>query len=414
MSDKDKNKWKRKVPTRIYDYNYKVGESYYNPQTDFISDRELLRQRKAPPPEAQTYAERFASRPFYGTTRGLPYSEAEAESLKPLQRRAHSASRARSSRERDIDDEPSTSRTGRSRDRKLSFNLDNLNADIKQSFKGFSLDDDNDIKPKSKSKFSLIDDSDFKIPVRRSSLGGNRDARDTADEFQIRPENKSELMKAFKDIEKEFEKANALERRTPSRTNQYEQTAWNDELNIPGRKSVKRDEVSYTDPSSGAKVHKSSYKESSKFESSSSSKPPLPPRISRLLSSDDESNFKLPSMPRHRRISMSEVSDTDSDIRSFTPKTLSQLHREDEFKFRGAREIRDQRKAKESEELTSSINKMINKMKMREDGTGIGGDEIRISRTFRSSSLDPYQRETVVKAAPTTRQHRFVYGVSRI
>jgi len=410
MSDKDKSKWKRKVPTRIYDYNYKVGESYYNPQTDFISNRELLSSRKAPPPEAQTYAERFASRPFYGTTRGLPYGEAEAESLKPIQRRALSASRARPSRERESDDEPSTSRTGRSRDRKLSFNLDDFNADVKKSFNDFSLDDDNDIKPKSRSKFSLIDDSDFKIPVRpgrRFSLGASKDARDIADEFQIRPENKSELMKKFKDIEKEFEKANALER-TPSRTKQYEHAAWNDELNIPGRKSVKRDEESYTDPSSGAKVHRSSYSESSRFESSS--KPPLPPRMSRLLSSDDESDFKLPPRPRHRRISMSDASDMDSDIRSFTPKTLSQLHREDEWKFRGAREIRDQRKAKESDELTASINKMINKMKMRDDV----GDEIRITRTVRSASLDPYQKETVVKATPRTRQHRFVYGVSRI
>jgi len=412
MSDKDKNKWKRKVPTRIYDYNYKVGESYYNPQTDFISDRELLRQRKAPPPEAQTYAERFASRPFYGAARGLPYDDSQAESLKPLQRRAHSASRARSSRDREVDDVPTTSRAGRSRDRKLSFNLDDFDADVKKSFKDFSLDCDNDIKPKSsKSKFSLVDDSDFKIPVRRFSVDVHRDARDTADEFQIRPENKSELMKKFKDIEKEFEKANALERRTPSRSNQYESSAWNDELNIPGRKSVRRDEVSYTDPSSGSKVHKSSYSESSKFESSSSSKPPLPPsKISRLLSSDDDSDFKLPSMPRHRRISMSELSDADSDIRSFTPKTLSQLHREDEFKFRGAREIRNQRKTRESDELTANINKMINKMKTREDGD----EGIRISRTFRSSSLDPYQRETITKASPTTRQHRFVYGVSRI
>jgi len=412
MSDKDKNKWKRKVPTRIYDYNYKVGESYYNPQTDFISDRELLRQRKAPPPEAQTYAERFASRPFYGTARGLPYDDSQAEISKPLQRRAHSASRARSSRERESDDVPSTSRTGRSRDRKLSFNLDDFDADVKQSFKDFSLDCDNDFMPKSKSKFSLHDDSDFKIPVRRFSMDRKRDERETGDEFQIRPESKIELMKKFKDIEKEFAKANAMERRTPSRSQQYEQTAWNDELNIPGRKSVKRDEVSYTDPSSGAKVHKSSYLESSKFESSSSSsKPPRPPRMSRLLSSDDDSDFKLPPRPRHRRISMSEVSDADSDIRSFTPKTLSQLHREDEFKFRGAREIRDRRKQEESEELTTKINRMINRMKSHDDR----GDEISISaRKFRSSSLDPYQRETVVKTTPTSRQHRFVYGVSRI
>jgi len=396
MSDKDKNKWKRKVPTRIYDYNYKVGESYYNPQTEFIENREFISKKKAPPPEAQTYAERFASRPFYGRAYGLPYDDSESVSRKPHPRRSVSAGRSRSSREPEIDDVPSTARTGRSRDRKLSFNFDDPDFDVKRAFRDFSLEDD--FKPKTRSTFSLDDDSDFKIPARRFSKDIDKEGRSVADEFAIRPENKTELMKKFRDLEKEFQKADALERGSTSR--KYEHNAWNDELNIPGRRSVKRDEVSYTDPASGAKVHKSSYQESSKFESSSSSsKPPnlpRPPRAARLVSMDDDLDMKLPPRPRHRRISMGDVGDEDFDVKSFTSKSI-----------RGSREIRDQRKAKESEELTANINKMLGKLKRHADDMG----EIKVTRTVRSSSLDPYQKETVVKAGP--RSH-YVYGISRM
>lgn len=394
------------MPTRIYDYNYKVGESYYNPQTEFIENRELLSKRKAPPPEAQTYAERFANRPFYGSARGLPYGEEESVSLRPIQRRALSAGRSRASRDREIDDIPSSFRASRGRDRKLSFNIDDFDSDVKTAFKDFSLEDDTDFKPKTKHTFSLVDDSDFRVP--RSRRSRDLDERSIADEFTIRPENKTELLKKFKEIEREFQKADSLDRGSTSR--KYEHSAWNDELNIPGKKSVKRDDVSYTDPMTGAKVHKSSYQESSKFESSSSSssaRPPTgrPPRPSRLLSVDNDFDVK-PLRSRPRRISMSDIDD-DLDIRSLASKAISHVRGDDEKKFRGAREMRDLRRAKESEELSTNINKMISKLKRHSDE----GDEIKVTRTFRSSSLDPYQKETFVKASPRT---RFVYGVSRI
>lgn len=408
MSDKEQNKWKRKVPTRIYDYNYKVGESYYNPQKEFIENREFLTQRKAPPPEAQTYAERFASRPFYGKAHGLPYGDEEAQ--RPFQRRAASAGRARDRASRESDDLPSAGpRAGRARDRTLSFNDDDFDLSVKKALKNFSLDDD--LAAPRRTKFSLDDDSDFRVPVRRASTSIDRDL---AAEFAIRPENKSELMKKFKALEREFEKANAMERGATSR--KVEHNAWNDELSLPGRRSVKRDEVSYTDPDTGAKVHKSSYKESSKFESSSSSsKPPhlpRPPRPSRLLSVDSDSDFKVPSRPRNRRISLGDISSDDMDIRSLASKALGHIRDAgadfESKKFRGAREIRDLRRAKESEELTANINKIIKKMRNHDEGDV---NQIKVSRTFRSSSLEPLQRETIVRASPS---HRFVYGISRI
>jgi len=403
MSDKDQNTWRKRVPTRIYDYNYKYGESYYNPQTDFIENREFLNSRKAPPPEAASYGERFATKPFYGSARGLPYDDALSAKHMPPPRRSVSARRSRGgSTDREVDDTPAPTRASRGRDRRLSFSDDikDILGDVAK-----------------KSKFSLDDDSDFKIPTSRFSFEREKDTPSAADEFQIKPENKAELLKKFKDIERGFQEADRCERSAP-RVSQYEHSAWNDELNIPGKKSVKRNEVSYTDPSSGAKVHKSSYSESSKFESS---KPPRAPRAARTLNATNDVDFKLPPMPRSRRISLSDVSD---DTYSFSSKSISS-HSEEDKGFRKAKEIRDHRRAQESEELTANINKMINKMKMRSD---VPNDITTVtSRTIRASSLEPFTprfmrassveasgpRTTIAKAAPRTKAQHFVYGYSR-
>jgi len=403
MSDKDQNTWKKRVPTRIYDYNYKYGQSYYNPQTDYIQDRELLSSRKAPPPDAATAAERFANKPFYGSARGLPYDDELSVKRMPPPRRSVSARRSRGgTADSEVDDVPATSRAGRSRDRRISFS-----------------DDVKDIlgEVAKKSKLSLIDDSDFKIPVSRFSLDREKERASVADEFLIKPDSKAELMKKFKQIERDFQKANEYDRTAP-RSTKYEHSAWNDELNIPGKKSVKRDEVSYTDPSSGAKVHKSTYSASSKFESS---KPPRAPRAARLLNLDDDADFKLPPMPRSRRISLSDVGD---DSFSFSSSSISSRREEEEKGFRKAREIKDSRRAQDSEELTSNINRMLNKIKLHSDPSNdiitltrsirSTSMEPAIPRSVRASSLDPYSsRSSIARARPSTKATRFVYGYSR-
>jgi len=78
-----KNKWKPRHHIGIYDYNYKVGQSYYNPQTSYINERKVEGKPSDKPPECQTYAERFASKPIYGSAHGLPYAETESVFRQP-------------------------------------------------------------------------------------------------------------------------------------------------------------------------------------------------------------------------------------------------------------------------------------------------------------------------------------------
>merc|ERR1711962_148323 len=115
----DKSKWKRKLPTRIYDYNFKVSEGYYAPQTEFIETRPLHRD-KVTPPEHATYAERFVERPWYGGVKGLPYSERESVLNNPPIIRPRSASMSRlttPTRTFQEDEEPISSRLSRGRSR---------------------------------------------------------------------------------------------------------------------------------------------------------------------------------------------------------------------------------------------------------------------------------------------------------
>jgi len=382
----DEKKWKRKLPCRIYDYNYKVGESYYNPQTNYIESRDNLRN-KVVPPDCASYAERFATKPFYGSAYGLPYEDYEAALTQPLvQRRSASVGRDRDARDHyDRDDFPSSSRTGRGReraperaprDRRLSFNFGDEEQD------------------KPRSKFSLIDDTDFKVPVSRyvdtdygfrSSL--DKDNLVDNDSFGIPPAMKDSIQKDIVKLEKQFKKADTLERGTGGpRSQQWHEVAYNDPSDQPTRKSsVKRDNVSYRDPTTGATVRKTSYQETSRMESSS--KPPrAPPKPSRLLSIEDSSSdFSTLPRPRRRHLSLSDGSnDFDFKVSSRSLRTGG----DDvvERKFSGAKKVFDARRAQESDELSSNINKMINKMRKH----SLTGDESSFSSRFhRASSLDP-------------------------
>merc|ERR1712121_446233 len=114
----DKAKWKRKLPTRIYDYNFKVSEGYYAPQTEFIETRPLHRNN-VPPPEHASYAERYSERPWFGGVKGLPYPETEAAINKPfITPRSASLSRLTTpNRTFEDDDEPVSCRLSRGRSR---------------------------------------------------------------------------------------------------------------------------------------------------------------------------------------------------------------------------------------------------------------------------------------------------------
>lgn len=376
----DKKKWNRRLAPHIYDYNYKVGESYYTPQTEYIENRDLLRSKKAPP-EARSYAERYAERPIYGSTRGLPYNTSESELEKPLiSRRAQSAGRARS-RDREVDDIPLESRLGRSRDRKVSFNLDDF-----------------------KSKLLVDDELNFQEPIKRYSKPTERLASE--EDFDINPKLKKELEDEFLKIKKQFKKADSVERGSIPKTTQYEETVFDSDLGVPGKRRVRREEVNYSLPPSGSKVHKSSYTETTKFESS---KPPRAPKPTRFSSVDDDLDFKLPKLPRRRKFSTSDIDDEDFNLKYQFPRPSSRKRTvEEENKFQQGLSLRERRRAEESEELSANISKMIDKMKNHELEDGY-----KFTRTIRASSLDPYEREPRARARVQARAHQFTYGVSK-
>lgn len=381
MDDKDKKKWKRRLPYHMYDYNYKFGENYYGSQKDYIGTRDL-RPSKLEPPEAATYAERFASRPFYGNTRGLPYEDRESALSQPLLSR-RSASASRASKDREPDDIPARSRTGRSGDRKLSFNYDDVGAEPRR-------------------RLSLFDDTDFKTPIKRffdSDFG--RDQR-ADDDIRIKPATKKSIRDDITKLEKEFRKADAVQRGTGSGGRRWEEVVYNDALDTPGKKTVKRDEVSYSIPGTGATVRKSSYQESSKFESS---KPPrAPPKPSRLLSLENDPDFKLPVRPRRRHLSLS-----DDDDFKFTSRSIKSRFDDDDDNLDYPR-ISDHRRAKESAQLTENVNKMISKMRKHSIGDG---DGYKYTRTVRSSSLDPYDGISRLTTSTQTRSNQYAYGVPK-
>lgn len=72
--------WKR-PKTKVYDYNYNLGEHYYNPQLRHMESK--YANRAASPPKAKTFAERFAENPVYGNNSPLEYRSSVIDS--PLQ-----------------------------------------------------------------------------------------------------------------------------------------------------------------------------------------------------------------------------------------------------------------------------------------------------------------------------------------
>lgn len=199
-----------------------------------------------------------------------------------------------------------------------------------------------------------------------------------------------------------------MERGSVPRTSQYEDTVYNVDLGLPGKRKVRREETSYTSPSAGTRVQKSSFSESSKFESS---KPPRAPRPSRLSSIDNDIDFKLPRTPRVHKFSVSDIEDDDEfRLKYHVPRPSSRNRTADEeAKFQQDLSLRERRRVEDSEELSSHISDLIKRMKSHdmEDGG------YKFTRTIRASSLDPYEREPRAKARVQARAHNFTYGVSK-
>lgn len=366
-------KFKPKHPTHIYDYNYKVGESYYNPQTYYIDSKPLSKNTSSyvKPPEAQTYAERFSGNPIYGKTRGLPYDVSQSVYNQPLASRLTGTGGRGSS----LPKQPGKTHRASS----LSRNPEPEPSTYGSRFNRRS---------------SLFDDDDFATsqPFKKYSLGSS-DA-DRVREFTSR----DRMHRAVDDFLKSPIKS-------PARDYEASEVKFRQEYGPRGQPIIKREKYTYTLPETSKPPRKSSFVQSSEF---SSSKPPLSLRTRRssLGPGEDFSTSTTRTNVRTRKYS--------EDSSSALPPRPARFSREENTSsYTSARDMRDARRAVESDDLTENIMKMVNKMKSHhlDDATA---DIRSISRTVRAASVDPFEDDgTRSRSKQRARLHNFTYGISK-
>lgn len=330
----DDPKWKRKLPTRIYDYNFKVGESYYKPEINFIDKRSYIPTSNEPP-KSQTYAERFASKPWYGDAKGLPYDTSDSALSKPLvNRRAVSASRASSI---------------------MKDREDNVPPHIRVLRRSRNIEDE----VKYEDKFSE--------KPRRYHF---------EEELEYKPSPYTQdLRRDLKKLNEKFAKAEIRSRRSSISQDQFEDL-----------------DSSIFAPISRTEQTETAYK-----------RPPIAPRQRNVSFNEAD-----PGLPPHTT-TVKRVSVDEFNYRP--PKSLENLKLEDYDIKVSARELRNMRRAKESEDLSENIRKSISKMRAHDVDQEAA---YKYTRQLRSSSLDPFGDDSKYSAKQRmTRFNAFVYGVGK-
>lgn len=313
------------------------------------------------PPEAQTYAERFANKPIYGSAYGLPYDTSKSVFNQPMasvRQSKRTPSRA-SSLSRDPDADRAASGVLRNRRRSSLFDDDE--------------DDSFSFSSKPFKKFSL-NTSDFE-PIKSSDL------RDR-----------------IRKISQDYDKPASWE---PKRNFQKSETTWTTSTNPRGQPVIKREEISYKLPQTGNTFRRSSITETY------DSKPPMSVRTRRSsLGGGDEFTSSARSSTRTRKYS------EESSSSGLPPRPTKHTSFE-EYKFPSAQSVRDARKIKESDDLTENIQKMVSKMKSHhlDDAEA---DIRSMSRTIRSASLDPFEDDSPrSRSRQRARLNQFTYGIGR-
>lgn len=345
------SKWKPRHHIGIYDYNYKVGSSYYNPQTDYLTDKPLERNESVKPPESQTFAERFASKPIYGKTSGLPYDESKSVFKQPLAIHS-SGTRSRSS---SVTRDSGTSQYLSSLGSKPAFNHED-----------------------SRMSRRLSEQRDqFKLP-----FGGRaRDSSPSVSRYRSMENINSHSQMSL----------------PPRKRIEEKEVVFKTEYGPRGQEIVKRQEVRFL---SGDNTPSTSRKNLN--ETTASAKPPLnlKYRRSSLGQSENSPNAKFVSKLR---------TDAESEFQRIAsaPMNFGMNLNHDEPMYKTAQSFRDARRKQESDELSEKIKKTVNNMKSRhlEDAT----KEIRpFSRFVRSGSLDPFESEKFEsRSRRSSRAHRF-------
>jgi len=222
---------------------------------------------------------------------------------------------------------------------------------------------------------------------------------------QYEPVKIPDLRDKMKKLTDEFKNAPCWE---PRRSDlQKRETTWSTSIGSKGQPIIKREELTYTLPTTGNTFRKSSITESSNYES----KPPLSMRTRRSSIGSGEEFSSSRSSFRSRKYS-EESSSSGLPPR---PTRYSTTTNDDDatVRFHTAQKMRDARKAKDSEELTDHIHKMVNKMKSHHLDNA-DADIRSISRTLRSTSLDPFEDDGPrSRSRQRARLHNFTYGIGK-
>jgi len=369
IPDPPPGKWKPRQPSRIYDYNYKVGQSYYTPQTEYIGSKPLQRTEQYKPPEAQTYAERFASSPIYGRAHGLPYDGKNSVYRQPSPVLKSGTSRA-SSVSRDSD----TSGYLASLGPKDKFNVEDRRAFRRQS---------------------LCEDSSG------SDKNPNRDSSRT------RSSALDELRKIKENLQNDLKKITSLPP-VPRRADE-KKIVFKHETGPRGDTIIKREETISSSPrvyrrfSTSQDETDGQHQMSFRKRKTSFSEPETVETPSyfraRRASFGQSDNLQIPSSKFENFVKYSSQTNVGSSAGDETPRYRSVAH------FREARKVLD------SEEIADKIKKTFENQKGRyvEEASA---DIASMSRALRGSRLDPYEDVGPRgRARQRARLHHFSYGV---
>jgi len=378
----DKSKWKRKLPTRIYDYNFKVSEGYYAPQTEFIETRPLHRD-KVTPPEHATYAERFVERPWYGGVKGLPYSERESVLNNPPIIRPRSASMSRlttPTRTFQEDEEPISSRLSRGRSRLGSVSR---------------LDDDDD----DDELYSRHDLQEFDVKEELRKINEQLHTAKVRPGLPVAPRSYVDTPRITQSEWRRRNKYLPLNDPTPSKYSSME--------NISARPPL---------PPSTSTIRKSSISIESQFEE----KPPVSLRTRRAsvgsVAFDDDENddIDISSTIMRGRSRSRNISFSDSNDKPPRPPSTNRLIEENQRRHFNAQHMADARRLMASEELSGYIDRKLSKLDNLPNATLKEVDvphKTAYSRRIRASSLDPYSSGYMAAAESTGPGSRnYCYG----
>jgi len=224
MSDKPKPRigthWKR-PPTKVYDYNYDVGQHYYKPMINHLEKKDAGMSSESPGPK--TFAERLAEDPLYGRSKPVNYV---TSNYSPSSARNGGSDGLSRRPGLDFDSDPlfkdrDDDKSSRSRPNGSSFNLPSISDQI-LDHAGMKLTGDN-----------FFDDALADLKSKRRQTGSDPEEFSKGAGNRVTNSNSEDLFNKrrnmLRDLDSELEKLDSgLEKYSSSRAKTLNN--WNDDI----------------------------------------------------------------------------------------------------------------------------------------------------------------------------------------